>query len=389
MSASTPVRARLALGLLVVVLLLSAYGARPAALALLAGAAVTGVGAAQESAPARRVWLRLALIAAEAALVLLALFEVPALAGLPPVPHAMFFHSPAVLLFFALIAIQTLGERPLATWGMGVMTVAGWGIAGLATRAESATLTKAQVLDGDFDTLADYLGAVMQPRYLSLDALTLQLCTLAGVTVILGLAAWRARSLAREAAERQAALISLSAHFAGAMAETLLSERFDRPERGELAVLDCDLAGFSARAQRMTPEAVAAALRTFHAFVEERVFAADGAVLKFVGDGVIAVFGLTGGGDAAARALGCAERLAADWPEAGTQPFGGSAPPIAIGVDHGEAAAGIVGEGRALTLIVTGPVVDGAARLQAGRGEGVAAVRASPAALAAAHISPG
>ena len=48
-----------------------------------------------------------------------------------------------------------------------------------------------------------------------------------------------------------------------------------------LAVLDCDLIGFSGLAARMAPEAVAAALRAYHGFVEELVFTCGGAVLAW------------------------------------------------------------------------------------------------------------
>jgi adenylate cyclase len=146
-----------------------------------------------------------------------------------------------------------------------------------------------------------------------------------------------------------------------------------------LAVLDCDLVGFSRLAARMTPESTAAALRAYHGFVEAVVFAHHGAVLKYTGDGVSAVFGFTGEADAAANALASAEQLAADWPAVGASAFAGEDPPaLVVGVDYGEVTAGIVGEGRALSLIVTGPAVAEAERLQALRG-GEPPVRASAA----------
>jgi adenylate cyclase len=134
----------------------------------------------------------------------------------------------------------------------------------------------------------------------------------------------------------------------------------------QLSVLDCDLVGFSALAARMAPEAVAAGLRAYHAYVEETVFASGGAVLKYIGDGVIAVFGFTGVANPAGQARDCAERLVAGWGASGAfeTPL-----ELVVGVDHGEVVAGIVGEGRALSLIVAGPPVEGAARLQSLRGD--------------------
>lgn len=374
MSADIGVRARMGLAVAVFLLVTVCYGLGWSGFALGIGLVVTGLGAAQAGPSGRWLPLRLVLILAEVALIAAALYwAVPV--------KAMLFHSPAILLLFAMVAVHTVNVRPLSTWWAGVSALGCWYVAGWIAQHDPATLTKAQVLDGDYDTLIDYLGAVMQPRYLSLDALWLQLCALGGFTVILGVASWRMRSLARAAAGRQAALASLSGHFAGPVAEALLSEGFTRPERMQLAVLDCDMVGFSRIAAQMAPEAVAAALRTYHAFVEGIVFGGGGAVLKYVGDGVIAVFGFAGGTDAAAQALACAERLTARWPEAGSAAFGLETPPrLVAGVDFGEALAGIVGEERTLSLIVTGPAVEGAARLQSARDDG-ATVRASTAVI--------
>lgn len=354
------VRARLGMTLLVTLLLTFAYGPAAGGIALVVGLAVSALGMAQQRFPA----LILPLIVTETVLVTAALFYAGQATGIAPFPRAMLFHSPAVLLLVALIAINALSIRPLATFCAGVSALACWYGAAQLTLAEPATLSKAN-LDG-VGSLIEYLDAVMQPEYLSVDAMWFQLAVLAGCMVILTLASWRMRSLAREAAERQAALTSLSAHFAGPVAEALLSEGFERREKMQLSVLDCDLVGFSALAARMAPEAVAAGLRTYHAYVEETVFASGGAVLKYIGDGVIAVFGFTGAIDPAAQARDCAERLVAGW---GASAAFEPAPELVVGVDHGEVVAGIVGEGRALSLIVAGPPVEGAARLQSLRGD--------------------
>jgi class 3 adenylate cyclase len=133
-----------------------------------------------------------------------------------------------------------------------------------------------------------------------------------------------------------------------------------------LTILDCDLTGFSAVAARLSPERAAALLRLYHGFVERLVFDAGGAVLKFTGDGVTAAFGLSTTAAVAAKdALTCGRRLVEGWPGAVAETALTSPPGMAVGVDSGPASWAVVGEGRALSLVVVGDPVGAAAELQA------------------------
>src|SRR5262245_22869786 len=124
-----------------------------------------------------------------------------------------------------------------------------------------------------------------------------------------------------------------------------------RAQRKVVTVLFCDLVGSTALGESTDPEVVRARLaRTFEelrAILERH----GGQVEKFVGDAVMAVFGIpVSHGDDALRAVrGAGERRAAS----GEQGLGAR-----MGINRGEV---VIGGGETL---VTGDAVNAAARLE-------------------------
>ena len=62
-------------------------------------------------------------------------------------------------------------------------------------------------------------------------------------------------------------------------------------ERRLVTVLFCDLVGFTARSDQADPEDVGALLRPYHIRLRAEIERLGGTLDKFVGDGVMAVFG--------------------------------------------------------------------------------------------------
>src|SRR5258708_21245887 len=86
---------------------------------------------------------------------------------------------------------------------------------------------------------------------------------------------------------------NLSRYFSPNLVE-LLSQR-DRPlapVRQDVVALFADLVGFSTLAEDLEPEAVMNLLRAFHNRMAAEVFAANGTLEKYVGDAMMAVFGV-------------------------------------------------------------------------------------------------
>lgn len=145
---------------------------------------------------------------------------------------------------------------------------------------------------------------------------------------------------------------------------------------GELrraTVLFCDLVGFSRMAEHTPPRDVVATLNEFYTAMTAWVRECGGFVDKFVGDGMLVVFGLLSEGEradgeahAAAAATRCAlgmrERVTALNQTRAAQ----GRPPLAVkvGVHSGELVAGTIGAVDRHEYTVIGDTVNVAARLQ-------------------------
>jgi adenylate cyclase len=177
----------------------------------------------------------------------------------------------------------------------------------------------------------------------------------------------RAIERARAAAERARA--NLGRYFSPNIV-ALLAER-DEPlgavRRQDVAVLFVDIVGFTRMAERMAPEAVVTMLRQFHGRMTGQIFACGGTVEKYIGDEILAIFGLTDATpDDAANALRCADGMIAAlarW-NAERAAAGEAALAIGIGLNYGPAVIGDVGSEHSLSFTVIGDTVNTASRLQ-------------------------
>jgi adenylate cyclase len=89
-------------------------------------------------------------------------------------------------------------------------------------------------------------------------------------------------------------------------------EPLGRVRRQVVGVLFADLVGFTTLAEAMTPEDLMAMLRDFHGRMEEEVFRHGGCLEKFIGDALLATFGVPDvGARDATDALACARGMLA------------------------------------------------------------------------------
>jgi class 3 adenylate cyclase len=142
----------------------------------------------------------------------------------------------------------------------------------------------------------------------------------------------------------------------------------DRPtdrERKLVTILFADLVGSTALAERLDPEHVRDVLDTYFAAMRDEIDAEGGTVEKFVGDAVMAAFGVpTAHEDDPARALRAAarmrRRLVAVNEDLGARH--GVSLEVRLGVNTGEVIATV--DPRPGEPFVTGDAVNAAARLQ-------------------------
>jgi len=136
----------------------------------------------------------------------------------------------------------------------------------------------------------------------------------------------------------------------------------------EIAVLFADLRGFTRLSDNRLPYDVVFVLNRYFAAMGRAVETSGGRLDKFIGDGVMALFGIeTGAAEGCRRALACA-RAMADALDTLNESLGGEIPEplrIAVGVHAGPAIVGEMGYGDAKSLTAIGDAVNVASRLEA------------------------
>ncbi len=138
-------------------------------------------------------------------------------------------------------------------------------------------------------------------------------------------------------------------------------------ERRDVTVLFCDIRGFTATSEKLTPEEVVTLLNTFYTLMIDTTFKEDGTLDKFLGDGVMAVFGAPiYHQDHSLRAIRTALAMQAGVRDLSARRATEGKPPIAvgIGVNAGDAVAGTVGTEARMEYTVIGDSVNLASRLE-------------------------
>jgi adenylate cyclase len=142
---------------------------------------------------------------------------------------------------------------------------------------------------------------------------------------------------------------------------------FHSGKEREIAVLFADIRGFTQFSEQRLPYDVVFLLNRYFRAMGEAVLAAGGHLDKFIGDGVMALFGVDGKpGNAAAQALDAARRMSLNLAEMNAS-FGEElkAPlRIGIGIHYGPAIVGEMGFGSIHTLTAVGDTVNTASRLE-------------------------
>jgi adenylate cyclase len=161
---------------------------------------------------------------------------------------------------------------------------------------------------------------------------------------------------------------SLKRFLSPQVAELIVSagdERLLESHRREIAVVFCDLRGFTAFAEMSEPEEVMSVLRQYHEALGRLIFRHEGTLERFVGDGLVVLFNdPLPCPEPAARAVrmavdmrDCIAALSHDWRKRGHElGFG-------VGIAQGFATLGTIGfEGRS-DYAAIGPVANLASRL--------------------------
>ena len=139
-------------------------------------------------------------------------------------------------------------------------------------------------------------------------------------------------------------------------------------EAREVTILFSDIRNFTSMSEDMAPQQVVAFLNAYFSEMVEAVFEQEGVLDKFLGDGLMAVFGSLGDQpDHALRAVRAALRMKALLGKINGERAVEGKPPIAIGVGihTAEVIVGNIGSTRRLEYTVIGDGVNTSSRVQA------------------------
>ena len=142
---------------------------------------------------------------------------------------------------------------------------------------------------------------------------------------------------------------------------------YKRGQEREVVVLFADLRGFTALSEDRLPYDVVFILNRYFAAMGQAIEAAGGHVDKFIGDGVMALFGLEQGSEEACRSALAAARAMAEALGDLNKHLElelGSPLRIGIGLHFGPAIVGEMGHGSARHLTAVGDTVNTASRLE-------------------------
>lgn len=205
--------------------------------------------------------------------------------------------------------------------------------------------------------------------------MTIALIVALGVATVLGMAAWRLRRevrrlrgrLERSAEELQQLQQSFRRFAPGEVIEGLIHGTPAAPGKREVTVLFADLVGFTGLSERLEPAVLVRVLNGYFDRMSRAIGEHRGHVSKFIGDGILALFGALQpnpwqSDDAVRAALAMREALAAYNDALAADGL----PPLAvgIGIDRGPVIAGLIGTADLMEFTVVGQTVNLAARVQ-------------------------
>ena len=185
---------------------------------------------------------------------------------------------------------------------------------------------------------------------------------------------------------------TLGAHLSDEVAAQAINQPDVGGKRREVAVLFSDLRGFTAYAEKLSPEELVGQLNGYLEVMVPIIRDEGGVIDKFVGDAIMATFGaVETRGDEAARAIRTAVSMHVALQSHNEQRRARGLPALnqGLGVHYGPVVAGNVGTADRLEFTVIGDVVNVASRLESATKQEGVPILLSREAVAEARLHPG
>ncbi len=188
--------------------------------------------------------------------------------------------------------------------------------------------------------------------------------------IVIAIAVWRAKGLLLRITQATEERLNLTRFLPQTVVQDLNDEAMNELKRGRqvpLAIIFLDVPGFTQMAESMRPEDTSVILTEYRSHIIDVTENNGGTVDKFIGDGALVIFGLTGTSEQAAKAaLNAAEELNSrfrNWnsERKSTEKEGIE---VGIGIHFGEVFLGAIGDARRLEFTILGDNVNIASRIE-------------------------
>lgn len=276
-------------------------------------------------------------------------------------PAAFYLKSPTLLYVFIFIALRTLRFEAAYVILAGIVAAGGW----LAMVAYATVLQP-----DDMAITRDYVYYLTSNSVL-LGAEFDKVISILVVTIILAVAITRARRLLVRAVSESMAASELSRFFDPEVAERIRGSE-DQVEAGQGehragTIVNFDIRGFTSLSNDVSADELMSILAEYQARVGPLIRKYNGSIDKFLGDGIMATFGVTEPSPSyAADALRAISEIMEDtaaWRRE-REASGKPAPMVCAAAASGRVVFGAVGDGDRLEYTVIGDAVNLSAKLE-------------------------
>ena len=286
-----------------------------------------------------------------------------------PIPEPILLRFGSFVFLFLPVAWGAFFLSAWRTLWSAVATALVWGAAIGWILLQPGAFTEVDLMMVAMEDPRRFLAVFLNPNFLDHVSVERDLFVLLLVGGLLSVAAWRTRRLVERQVTAERNRANLARYFSPTLIDELQAKEFPLGvvRSQSVAVLFADIVGFTRLSERLPPERVIELLRSFHRRMARVVFAHDGTLDKYIGDAVMATFGVpqTGPRDAV-NALRCAHAMADEldrWNDKRAA-RGADLIRVGIGVHYGPAVLGDMGDERRLEFAVIGDTVNVASRLE-------------------------
>jgi adenylate cyclase len=288
--------------------------------------------------------------------------------GLDDLPQAMQYRFGNFQYLFLILAMGTLAYSWRTVIAIGTWTAGMWAIAlGLSIWLTDPLPDMSEAIRVALPGWPD-LAFLIDPNSFNIRLRIQEIVVFLLVAITLGLSMRRFNGLLRSNAALERERTNLSRYFSPNVVEELSQndEPLKQIRSHDIAVLFVDIVGFTEFSSTRKPEEVIETLRDFHGLMERAVFAHEGTLDKYLGDGLMATFGTPSPSDHDAQnAMKCVRQMMADVDVWNNGRIASGQPPLRVGfgAHYGPAVLADIGANR-LEFAVVGNTVNVASRLE-------------------------